>query len=64
MNLLKTHAYYYQMQLQMFVCDVKSCDLNKCYFPACIFYVLLIVMTHSYMFNTPRAIQARGVFQT
>jgi len=29
-----SHQYYYQMQAQMFVCDVQYCDFVVCTFPA------------------------------
>ena len=32
LNLDKTHAYYYQVQTQMFVCDVSYCDFCVCTF--------------------------------
>src|SRR6218665_1590516 len=39
-QLTKEHRYYYQVQAQMYICDVKFCDLVICTFPSgvpCIF---------------------------
>ena len=34
LRLDRNHAYYYQVQTQMFVCDVTYCDLCVCTFPS------------------------------
>ena len=34
LQLDRKHAYYYQMQTQMFVCDVNYCDFCVCTFPS------------------------------